>query len=367
MTRRARRLVSGGSLGATHVRARAAGAVVRGSLVAAALLALGACTADDGREVLIVYSPHGPDLLNTFEERFEAAYPNVDVQALDMGSQEVLDRLRSERANPQADVWFGGPSQMFESAAEEELIEEYTPSWSETVGEYRDPERRYHAVYLTPLMIAYNTAAIDSASAPQEWDDVLDPQWQGQVLIRDPVASGTMRTIFGMVIQRSIRETGTPDAGFEWLRRLDQQTREYVLNPTLLYQKLARQEGTITLWDMPDIEMMRARETAYPFGYIFPASGTPLVEDAIAVVSGSSNPELARQFVDFIGSEAEILVAAREHFRLPARGDIPSDSLPEALRHAREVINPEPMDWQILHERGAEWMRFWDDNVRGRG
>src|SRR5690606_18815815 len=149
--------------------------------------------------------------------------------------------------------------------------------------------------------------------------DVLDPRWDDQVLIRDPVASGTMRTIFGMILQRSIRETGSTDAGFEWLRRLDERTREYVLNPTLLYQKLARQEGLITLWDMPDIEMLRSN-TGYPIDYLYARSGTPLVEDAIAVVSGAPNPELARAFVDFIGSEAEVLAAARNHFRMPARG-----------------------------------------------
>jgi hypothetical protein len=98
---------------------------------------------------------------------------------------------------------------------------------------------------------------------------VLDPRWRGQVLIRDPLASGTMRTIFGMFVQRSLRETGSPEAGFEWLRRLDAQTKEYVLNPTLMYQKLARQEGLITLWTMPDIEMLKAR-TGYPIDYVFP-------------------------------------------------------------------------------------------------
>jgi iron(III) transport system substrate-binding protein len=335
-------------------------------VAAVAFIVLIGCVGD-GREVLIVYSPHGPDLLEAFEDRFEAANPTVDVQWLDMGSQEVLDRLRSERANPQADVWFGGPSQMFHSAAEEGLVEAYSPPWSDAVERYRDADRRYHAVYLTPLMITYNSAAIDSASAPQEWDEVLDPRWAGQVLIRDPLASGTMRTIFGMVIQRSLRETGGAEAGYEWLRRLDQQTREYVLNPTLLYQKLARREGTITLWDLPDILEIRSRGEGYPFGYIFPPSGTPMVEDAIAVVSGSKHPELARQFVDFIGSEEEVLVAARDHFRLPARGDIPAESLPDPLRRARDVITPEPMDWQLLHERGSEWMRYWDDNVRGRG
>jgi iron(III) transport system substrate-binding protein len=170
-----------------------------------------------------------------------------------------------------------------------------------------------------------------------------------------------------MVLQRSIRETGDTEAGFEWLRRLDRQTREYTLNPTLLYQKLARQEGVVTLWDLPDILEIRSRSEGYPFGYLFPPSGTPLVEDAIAVVTGAPNGDLARRFVDFIGSESEVIVAARDHFRLPARDDIPADSLPESLRHAREVINPEPIDWGLLNERGAEWMRYWDDNVRGRG
>ena len=65
-------------------------------------------------------------------------------------------------------------------------------------------------------------------------------------------------------------------------------------------------------------------------------------------------------------SAAEVLVAAKDHYRLPARADIPADSLPDALRRARDVIRPEPIDWKILDERGAEWMRYWDENVRGR-
>ena len=43
-----------------------------------------------------MYSPHGPDLLRAFEERFEARHPTIDVQWLDMGSQEVLDRIRRD-------------------------------------------------------------------------------------------------------------------------------------------------------------------------------------------------------------------------------------------------------------------------------
>jgi iron(III) transport system substrate-binding protein len=321
------------------------------------------CSTSDGREVLIVYSPHGPDLLRTFEGRFEAENPQVDVQWLDMGSQEVLDRVRSERANPQADVWFGGPSQLFHAAAEEGLLQAFSPTWADAVADYSDAEGRYYGIYLTPLIIAYNSEVVDSASAPQDWDEVLGERWDDQVLIRDPLASGTMRTLFGMVIQRSVRETGATDAGFDWLRQLDGRTREYVLNPTLLYQKLARREGLVTLWDMPDIEALKA-STDFPIDYLYASSGTPLVEDAVAVVNGSANPELAQRFAEFVGAQPEVLLAARDFYRLPARGDIPADSLPPVLRRARDLILPEPIDWQMLQEQGPEWMRYWDENVR---
>ncbi len=65
---------------------------------------LGACGKGDGRTVLTVYSPHGKELLEYFERGFEATHAGVDVQWVDMGSQEVLDRLRAEKANPQADL-----------------------------------------------------------------------------------------------------------------------------------------------------------------------------------------------------------------------------------------------------------------------
>ena len=335
--------------------------------IAALTLTLAACGGGDGRTALVVYSPHGSDMLEAFEKRFEQAHPDVDVQAVDMGSQEVLDRLRSERANPQADVWWGAPANTFEDAARDSLLERFVPTWAGAVpAEAKSEQGLWHGTYLTPEVIAYNTQAVPAAEVPRDWDDVLDPRWKGKVLIRDPMASGTMRTIFGMIVQRGIRETGDTAAGFDWLRRLDGQTKEYVLNPTLLYQKLARQEGVVTLWDMPDIEALKAN-TKFPIDYVIPSSGTPLLVDAVAVVRGSRNPELAREFVEWVGGTSAIVPAAREFGRLPARTDVPEDSLPDGLRRAKRAMVAEPMDWKLLQEKGPEWMRHWDEHVRGKG
>ncbi len=119
------------------------------------------------------------------------------------------------------------------------------------------------------------------------------------------------------------------------------------------------------MWNLPDILVQQSRGS--PFQYVFPTSGTPVIQDAIAVIRGTSHRDEARRFVEFVGSLAFQIQATREAFRLPARQDVPADSLPEWARDAREQLRVEEMDWGMLAERGAGWMQYWDRNVRGRG
>ena len=325
------------------------------------VLVAAACAGNDGRTIVTVYSPHDKDLLGYYETEFEKANSDIDIQWLDIGSQDILDRLRAEASNPQADVWFGAPSEAFDRAARENLLEPYAPTWAGAVGpEARDSAGNWFGTYLTPEVIGYNSAVISEAEAPKDWDDVLDPKWRGRILIRDPVASGTMRAIFGGIITRSVRQSGSPDAGYDWLRRLDAQTKEYTLNPAMLYQKLERQEGDLTLWDMPDMAMLQSRGT---LRYVIPASGTPLIVDGIAIVRGSDNAAAAKKYYEFVTTPDALVAAAQRFYRIPARRDIPGAQLPEWIRDAREKIVPMPVDQSKLDE----WMTYWDSNIRNSG
>jgi len=333
------------------------------TVVVAALLAVAACHSDN-RTVLTVYSPHGKELLQYYEQGFEKAHPDVDVQWVDMGAQEVLDRLRAEKANPQADVWFGATAEIFERGASDGLLDPYTPSWAAQVpADAHDPKHLWYGTYLTPEVIAYNTHAVSAADAPKDWDDVLDPKWKGKVLIRDPIASGSMRAIFGGILGRSIAQTGSTAAGWEWLRKLDGNTKEYVLNPALLYQKLGREEGVITLYNMPDIATLEQR-TKVPVAYVFPASGTPLIVDAIAIVHGVRHPDVARQFYEFVTTVPALTDAARKFVRIPVRSDIPADSLPPDVRRATTEVKPMPGYGSLVRDSLDTWMKYWDANIR---
>ena len=332
---------------------RCVGALVRASVRLCVCASVVGC-GGGGKVPLVIYSPHGRDLLALFERSFETEHPTVDVRWLDMGSQEVLDRVRSERANPQADVWFGGPASLFATAARESLL---APLGGDSTY--------WLSVYRTPAVIAYNRDVVPDSAAPRDWEDVLALRWKDRLLIRDPMASGTMRAIWGMVLERSLAATGDTGQAAAWLRRLDGQTREYVLNPALLTEKLVRQEGWITLWDLPDLQITIRK--GRHLGYVFPSSGTPVIDDAIAVVRGARRDSLARVFVAWARSPKMQLVAAREVYRLPARTDLPEDSLPAWVREVEGKMKVEPMDWQRLDRQGAAWMGYWDQHIRGTG
>ncbi|MGI8919208.1 MAG: extracellular solute-binding protein [Pyrinomonadaceae bacterium] len=311
---------------------------------------------------LLIYTPHGQAQLKDFIARYKQLHPDVEVQFLDMGSREVLERIRAERNRPQADLWWGAAHTTFQTAAEENLLATYRPSWADTVpASSRDPQDRWYGIYETPQVIVYNSDAITAAEAPRDWDDVLDPRWRDKILIRNPNPSDSMRAIFGAMIWRFYRETGSPEKGYDWLRRLDANVHEYTADGTLLIQKLARREGLLSLWNLPDVWLYKQK--GLPVAYVIPASGTPVISDGIAVVQGAPHEEEARRFYEFATTPENLTLAAQTYYRIPVRTDIDRNALPSWMN---EPFTRMPLDWDLLRKEGNGWLRYWDTDIRGR-
>src|SRR4030081_1685178 len=105
------------------------------------------------------------------------------------------------------------------------------------------------------------------------------------------------------------------------------------MNASVLVQRIARREGLVTVWDLPDVllEMKHSKDLAY----VFPTSGTPVIDDAIGLVLGARHPEAAKAFTEGGGSVDAQKPAAAGAYRLPARLDIPAAELPP---WARDVL-----------------------------
>jgi iron(III) transport system substrate-binding protein len=147
---------------------------------------------------------------------------------------------------------------------------------------------------------------------------------------------------------------------------LDAQTREYTPNPTILYTKLGRQEGVVTLFDMPDLAILRFRQ-GIPVDYVIPSSGTPIVVDGIAVVAGSKRLAEAQKFYEFVTGIPALATAADSFYRIPVRSDFPPAQLPGWIRDARAEMKPMPLDRELIAAQLDVWMTYWDSNIRNSG
>ena len=113
---------------------------------------------------------------------------------------------------------------------------------------------------------------------------------------------------------------------------------------------------------MPDIELQKS-QYGFPLDYVIPKSGTPVLNDAIAIVKGTKHRKDAEAFYAFVNTEESLILAAHKFYRIPSRTDIPTDRLPEWMRNLN--IPKMKMNWDLVEAKSQEWMEHWDSYIRG--
>src|SRR5690625_7294492 len=89
-----------------------------------------------------------------------------------------------------------------------------------------------------------NTEMISGDEIPADWDDLLDEQYAGNIVIRDVEASGTMRAIYCAMIDRIYDEEDSLKPGYEWPLDLEANTFDPTANQTARYPPISRKEVT---------------------------------------------------------------------------------------------------------------------------
>ena len=337
------------------------------ALVALALA--GACTAtprDSSQQSLTIYTGRDKDEVEYVVNLFTAKYPKYKgtVNTIRLSAQAALDRLRAEKSNPQAGFLWGGTLQGLQQAASEGLLAASSPTSANLIDTSRkDPEGRWYAEMLLPEVIIYNHDLLKPEEAPKDWDDLVTPAFKDKIIIRDVLASGTMRTIFSAMIYRYYAATGSPEAGYEWLKKLDANTVVYTPTPDDMYLKLDRGVGTVTLWNLQDA-LIQPLKNKRPWSFVIPASGVPVLLDGVGVVNNPKMLQAAMEFQNFLLEPQLQAQLARDYYQIPALRLDDSDK-PDWL--AKLTIKEMKLDWDVLSQKQTDWMNYWSQNIKGKG
>lgn len=327
-----------------------------------ALLLLPAACGAPEKTTVLVYSAHGKDLLGEVEGLFEKEHPGADLVWLDLGADQCFDRVRGEAANPQADLWWGGPEYRYTQAAEAGWLEPYQPTWADKVpAASHDAQWRWAGCFSMPQVIAFHADLVKDP--PKDWADLADPKWKGRVILRDPAQSGGMKAVLGAMCARDAAETGEANAGLAWFRAVAANRHSIAPNPARLFDAFRRDDtGLVTIWNLTDVLFQsRAADPRVPFAWTNPSSGAPTFTDGIALVArGSRKPNpAAAAFYEFATSPAITAIFAERHYRLPVRTDVPQPSWAAGLE-----LRPMPVDWSVVGRNVDAWQRAWEDALQ---
>jgi iron(III) transport system substrate-binding protein len=282
--------------------------------------------ADLAGTTLKVFAAYGgkDEIFQAFE-----ADTGIKVEYLDMSSGEVLARIRAEQGKPLGDIWFGGGVDSFIAAQTDGLLESYVSKEAEFVtDQYKDPDGYWTGISLVTVSFIVNTdrCAELGVDVPQTWQDLLKPEFKGEILMPNPSISGTAYTILSGILQ-----TMGEEEGWAYMDQLNAQIPYYAKRGGEPPQKAALGEAAVGL--APDTgEDLKAE--GYPIVSVFPRDGTPWWPSPVAILKGAENLEGAKVFVDWCLSEKGQQILRDNCPRVPAREGI---ELPECLAEIKDA------------------------------
>lgn len=309
-------------------------------------------------EKVIVYSPHGEEILDDITDLFMEK-TGIEVEYLYMGGGELADRLRAEKGNPQADIIYGNPTNVFEQLKNESILKKSEPAWAaELADTFVDSDGYYYGTIQTPVVLFYNETLLTEEEAPKDWKDLADRRFEGQILLRS-TTSAASRATFASIIDQYYQAGTLESEGWDFLRALDKNVKAYVTDSTLMFQEIAKGEAQLGFWTMDGIST-NVRDNGMPLTIVAPESGAVIISDCVAMVEGGPNEDNAKAFMDFVGSEEVQLMLAESWHRIP--------TLPSALEKAPEWMRDldfSAMDvsWANITEMQADWLQFFNDEI----
>jgi iron(III) transport system substrate-binding protein len=283
-----------------------------------------------------LYEDHAIKAIETFQKE-----TGIKVSYVRVSAGEVLDRIRKQKDNPTASVWFGGSGDTFVQAKLEGLLEPYESMNARLIAdEYKDPDGYWTGIYVGSVAFVSNKKWLQQMglSAPQSWDDLLKPEYRGMLAMGSPYLSGTGYTVLATLVQLYGEEKA-----FQYLRELNNLSPTYTTSGSLSGRAAGMGEvGTALAFSHDAIKFYK--EGFQDIVISFPKEGTGYEIGGVAIIKNGPHTEEARRFVDWaLTKQAQELGKQVGNYQLLTNKDAKSPE--EAIALDSIHVIPYDVNW----------------------
>lgn len=311
-----------------------------------------AAPAEDLGDTLVVYSTHPEELLEAIAAEFEAE-TGVHVEFINLKG-ELADRVRSEKDNPQADIMFGGDTATYMALQAEGCFAPTQPSWAGAVdASYKDADGYWYGTYRTPMVLFYNTEALDAADAPTDWADLADPRYAGQIVTRDSLSS-SMRSTVSALVDYTTTQQGE-DAAWAFIQALNDNTKGYYNSGSMMFEAIGKGEAAVSMAVINDV-LKNRDSNGMPLEMVIPESGAVVIVDCVAKTNNAPHSAAADAFIEFLGSEKCQVLCANDYNRMP----MTDQYLDQCPAWMSTEFTDLPVDWSNISDNQSAWLEKWE-------
>jgi ABC-type Fe3+ transport system substrate-binding protein len=236
---------------------------------------------------------------------------NIDVKtsALAAGTPVAYGRIVEWKGRPDADIFWGGESALFDKLAEQKLLapldlpKGVVDSIPASIGKpkpipLKDPKGYWIGTVLEPYGLVYHPKLLARLGVPEpkDWDDLLHPKLKGNVVQCAPTRSSSSHATYEVILQRD------GDAkGWEWLRRLAANTGLFTARSRDVPSVVARGEFAVG-FAVPSYMAFEDRLAGHEIKFVAPKTAW-ITPEPIGILAGSKRPRAARAFIEYLLSE----------------------------------------------------------------
>lgn len=222
------------------------------------------------------------------------------------GTPICFGKITEWAGRPQADIFWGGESALFDSLAQKNLLArleiaaDIAKAVPASIGEpkqipLKDPNGFWIGTTLEPYGLSYNPKVLKRLGVKpiKTWDDLLNPKLKGWVAQCTPDRSSSNHASYEVLFQLY-----GYDKGWQWAEKLAANTDQFAARSRDVPSLVAKGEAAVG-FAVPSYMQFEEVLAGYDVKFVAPQYSFVTCEP-IAVLAGCKNPRAAQAFIEFL-------------------------------------------------------------------
>jgi iron(III) transport system substrate-binding protein len=234
---------------------------------------------------------------------------SVKVSGIPAGTPIAYGRIVEWKGKPEADIFWGGESALFEKLADQKLLQKLElsrESWDSipaAIGKpkpipLKDRDGYWVGTALEPYGLVFHPRRLQRLGVPElkEWDDLLNPKLRGEVAQCAPTRSSSSNATYEVILSMYGEERG-----WDWLRKLAQNTGHFTARSRDVPTVVAKGEYAAG-FAVPSYMAFEEKVAGFDIKFVAPKNAF-VTPEPMALLAGARNPKAARAFIEFLLTE----------------------------------------------------------------